>query len=252
MHINKIFRPSFQLAGRMPRRRKSSGDSNSSVSSSGLQEKPLQRNAANARERTRMRILSKAFTRLKVSGRGQVATRHSRRAGVRPAECWRENRRRAPVPGSLAAHSRPVCRETMSVQTTELVCTMWWLEWRLNVMYDACSFHDTPAHSRGLLSAFEVGDDVYVRCVLITGVDCEQSWKSTMGSHCYPCYPCCHMTPVSSWHHASVTADRYRTSEWCLLLFNCLRAVTLKANCSPSQHVILSEIAVCSLGCKKP
>ncbi|XP_043202699.1 transcription factor 21-like [Amphibalanus amphitrite] len=51
----------------MPRRRKSSGDSNSSVSSSGLQEKPLQRNAANARERTRMRILSKAFTRLKTT-----------------------------------------------------------------------------------------------------------------------------------------------------------------------------------------
>ena len=40
-------------------------------------------------------------------------------------------------------------------------------------MYDACSFHDTPAHSRGLLSAFEVGDDVYVRCVLITSVACE-------------------------------------------------------------------------------
>ncbi|XP_037069020.1 transcription factor 21-like [Pollicipes pollicipes] len=51
----------------MPRRRKCSGDSSSSVSSSGAPEKPLQRNAANARERTRMRILSKAFTRLKTT-----------------------------------------------------------------------------------------------------------------------------------------------------------------------------------------
>ncbi|GFT89069.1 musculin [Nephila pilipes] len=39
----------------------------SNVASSGSPEKPVQRNAANARERARMRVLSHAFSRLKTS-----------------------------------------------------------------------------------------------------------------------------------------------------------------------------------------
>ena len=48
----------------MPRRRKEEVERDLA---SGKTHKPQQRNAANARERSRMRILSKAFSRLKVS-----------------------------------------------------------------------------------------------------------------------------------------------------------------------------------------
>lgn len=48
----------------MPRRRK---ESELARGFSGMKEKPQQRNAANARERARMRVLSKAFCRLKTT-----------------------------------------------------------------------------------------------------------------------------------------------------------------------------------------
>ncbi|KAK8732451.1 hypothetical protein OTU49_007103 [Cherax quadricarinatus] len=46
----------------MPRRKKECG-----VEGGRVREKPVQRNAANARERARMRILSRAFSRLKTT-----------------------------------------------------------------------------------------------------------------------------------------------------------------------------------------
>lgn len=58
----------------MPRRRKDVAVLSSSLSSmshlghrSSTKEKPQQRNAANARERARMRVLSRAFCRLKTT-----------------------------------------------------------------------------------------------------------------------------------------------------------------------------------------
>ncbi|CAL4093776.1 unnamed protein product, partial [Meganyctiphanes norvegica] len=51
-------------SSKMPRRRK---EASSSGRGGGVREKPIQRGAANARERARMRILSRAFSRLKTT-----------------------------------------------------------------------------------------------------------------------------------------------------------------------------------------
>ncbi|CAG7832844.1 unnamed protein product [Allacma fusca] len=56
--------------GVMPRKKKSSSENHrlASVSSVSInKDKPIQRNAANARERARMRVLSRAFCRLKTT-----------------------------------------------------------------------------------------------------------------------------------------------------------------------------------------
>ncbi|XP_064115320.1 musculin-like [Macrobrachium nipponense] len=54
----------------MPRRRKDNSEGGGGTGGGGggrVREKPVQRNAANARERARMRILSRAFSRLKTT-----------------------------------------------------------------------------------------------------------------------------------------------------------------------------------------
>ena len=51
----------------MARRRRDDVTSEGAESGDQLLHKPQQRHAANARERSRMRVLSKAFSRLKVS-----------------------------------------------------------------------------------------------------------------------------------------------------------------------------------------